>query len=104
ATRTRAPTRSASSPSAPARDRVRIFDGRTEGRIVPARGPTDFGWDPVFEPLEGGGRTYAEMPKAEKNAISHRGRSLALLKSWLTENSAKFEEEALSPAAPAGGK
>ena len=21
-----------------------------QGRIVPARGPTDFGWDPVFEP------------------------------------------------------
>ena len=27
-----------------------MFVGRTEGRIVQARGPTDFGWDPVFLP------------------------------------------------------
>ncbi|KXZ50041.1 hypothetical protein GPECTOR_18g21 [Gonium pectorale] len=27
-----------------------VFVGKTPGRIVPARGPTDFGWDPVFEP------------------------------------------------------
>ena len=32
------------------------------GRIVPARGPTDFGWDPVFEP-DGTGKTFAEMTK-----------------------------------------
>merc|ERR1719444_382491 len=47
--------------------KVHVFDGRTEGKIVPARGPTDFGWDPVFEPDEGGGLTYAEMAKADKN-------------------------------------
>jgi len=34
-----------------------IFEGRTEGKIVPARGPTNFGWDPVFEPEEGNGQT-----------------------------------------------
>lgn len=56
-----------------------IFDGRTAGSIVPPRGPTDFGWDPVFQP-EGRDVTYAEMPKAEKNAISHRGRALGMLK------------------------
>lgn len=27
-----------------------LFEGRTDGTIVPARGPTTFGWDPVFEP------------------------------------------------------
>ena len=27
-----------------------VFEGKTHGRIVPARGPTDFGWDPVFQP------------------------------------------------------
>ena len=27
-----------------------LFEGRTEGRIVPARGPTHFGWDAVFQP------------------------------------------------------
>ncbi|KAI9826870.1 MAG: nucleoside triphosphate pyrophosphohydrolase ham1 [Thelocarpon impressellum] len=57
-----------------------IFQGRTDGRIVPARGPTYFGWDAVFE-YEG--QTYAEMDKIEKNKISHRGKALEKLKSWL---------------------
>ena len=47
------------------------FVGRTSGRIVAARGPTDFGWDPVFQP-DGFEGTYAEMDKAVKNTISHR--------------------------------
>mmetsp|Transcript_21641 Transcript_21641/g.50480 ORF Transcript_21641/g.50480 Transcript_21641/m.50480 type:complete len:195 (-) Transcript_21641:95-679(-) len=81
---------------------VRVFVGRTEGKIVPARGPLDFGWDPVFEPKEGGGRTYAEMPKAEKNAISHRGRSLAELRAWLIANKDTLIEEA-SRASGASG-
>lgn len=34
-----------------------LFEGKTEGVIVPARGPTNFGWDPVFEPEEGEGKT-----------------------------------------------
>ncbi|KAG0648509.1 Inosine triphosphate pyrophosphatase [Hyphodiscus hymeniophilus] len=57
-----------------------IFQGRTDGKIVPARGPTNFGWDPIFE-YEG--KTYAEMDKAEKNKISHRFRALEKLKTWL---------------------
>jgi hypothetical protein len=48
-----------------------VFVGRTEGRIVPARGPPDFGWDPVFQP-DGFEATYAEMDKDVKNTISHR--------------------------------
>lgn len=55
---------------------VTLYSGRTLGRIVPARGPTNFGWDPVFQPDEGGGLTYAEMEASTKNAISHRGRAL----------------------------
>ena len=31
-----------------------------QGRIVPARGPLDFGWDPVFEP-DGFTETYAPL-------------------------------------------
>lgn len=27
-----------------------IFDGRCPGQIVPARGPNNFGWDPIFQP------------------------------------------------------
>lgn len=26
-----------------------LFEGATEGQIVPARGPKGFGWDPIFE-------------------------------------------------------
>lgn len=48
-----------------------MFVGRTHGRIVPARGDNQFGWDPVFEP-EGFEETYAEMDKTIKNTISHR--------------------------------
>ncbi|EHK50506.1 hypothetical protein TRIATDRAFT_296935 [Trichoderma atroviride IMI 206040] len=62
----------------PGRDPI-IFQGRTPGRIVPARGPSNFGWDPVFE-FEG--KTYAEMESAEKNKISHRGRALKKLQAW----------------------
>lgn len=40
-----------------------LFQGRTPGKIVPARGPPDFGWDPIFEFQ---GQTYAEMDKSAK--------------------------------------
>ncbi|KAF2417995.1 Ham1-like protein [Tothia fuscella] len=60
-----------------------LFQGRTDGKIVPSRGPTVFGWDSAFE-YEG--QTYAEMPKLEKNKISHRGKALDKLKAWLKEN------------------
>ena len=62
---------------------IYVFDGRTNGKIVTARGPTDFGWDPVFEPDEGEGKTYAEMTKEFKNSISHRGRSFAKFRAFL---------------------
>ncbi|KAF7513461.1 hypothetical protein GJ744_008755 [Endocarpon pusillum] len=59
-----------------------LFQGKTTGRIVPARGAGTFGWDPIFE-YEG--KTYAEMDKSEKNLISHRYKALEKLKAWLAE-------------------
>ncbi|KAI0019620.1 putative ham1 family protein [Xylariomycetidae sp. FL0641] len=59
---------------------VLLFQGRTPGKIVPARGPANFGWDPIFE-YEG--QTYAEMDKAEKNKISHRFKALEKLRAWI---------------------
>ncbi|XP_018330572.1 inosine triphosphate pyrophosphatase [Agrilus planipennis] len=56
-------------------DQVLLFQGKTEGEIVQPRGPRDFGWDPCFQPL-GYKETFAEMPKSEKNKISHRYRAL----------------------------
>lgn len=37
-----------------------LFEGRTEGRIVSARGTGKFGWDPIFE-AEDTGKTYVPM-------------------------------------------
>ena len=65
-------------------DDVRLFCGRTEGRIVEPRGPPDFGWDPCFEP-SGFTQTYAEMNKELKNSISHRSKALAELKNFLVQ-------------------
>lgn len=60
---------------------VRLFRGRTSGQIVAPRGCRDFGWDPCFQP-DGYEQTYAEMPKAEKNAVSHRFRALLELQEY----------------------
>lgn len=84
-----------------------------QGKIVPPRGPKDFGWDPIFQP-DGFDQTcvtqaepcrlphgwlgltdlgqycvmqntrYAEMPKEIKNSISHRYRSLEKVKAYLS--------------------
>jgi XTP/dITP diphosphohydrolase len=54
--------------------------GTVEGTIAEsARGDGGFGYDPVFVPREGDGRTFAEMTAAEKHAISHRGRAFRTL-------------------------
>ncbi|RJE22140.1 hypothetical protein PHISCL_05537 [Aspergillus sclerotialis] len=62
-----------------------LFQGRTEGAIVRPRGPTNFGWDPIFEYQ---GTTYAEMEKEAKNQISHRYKALVKLQNWLAEGQA----------------
>jgi XTP/dITP diphosphohydrolase len=51
-------------------------DGICTGTISDReRGSRGFGYDPVFVPDDGDGRTFAEMSDAEKNAVSHRGRA-----------------------------
>jgi XTP/dITP diphosphohydrolase len=53
-----------------------VVDGRCTGTITTAdRGDRGFGYDAVFAPDEGDGRTFAEMSADEKHAISHRGRA-----------------------------
>jgi XTP/dITP diphosphohydrolase len=54
--------------------------GEVEGVITTApRGDGGFGYDPVFVPLEGDGRTFAEMTDQEKHAYSHRARAFRTL-------------------------
>jgi XTP/dITP diphosphohydrolase len=57
--------------------RIWTVDGRCEGRIGLAEaGCGGFGYDPLFIP-DGHRLTFAELPAAEKNRISHRGAALA---------------------------
>lgn len=61
------------------------FEGICNGEITLGRSGTGgFGYDPVFKP-EHYGVTFAEMPLAEKNAISHRGKAVAALTRFLQE-------------------
>ncbi len=54
--------------------------GEVEGVITTsARGEEGFGYDPVFVPLEGDGRTFAEMTGEEKHVLSHRARAFQTL-------------------------
>ena len=59
---------------------IQVFRGRIDGVIVPPRGSTGFGYDPIFET---GGRTLAELSLAEKNRISHRALALSGLRGWI---------------------
>jgi len=55
---------------------VELFEGVVSGSIAAARrGSGGFGYDPVFELAEG--RTTAELPEADKDLVSHRGRAVA---------------------------
>jgi XTP/dITP diphosphohydrolase len=62
---------------------VRFFHGRVDGTISPeCRGTGGHGFDPVFVPV-GHTATFAEMPAAQKNALSHRGKALQLFLSQM---------------------
>ncbi|MEI7624353.1 MAG: RdgB/HAM1 family non-canonical purine NTP pyrophosphatase [Actinomycetes bacterium] len=57
-----------------------IATGTVEGHIALApKGSEGFGYDPIFVPDEGSGRSFAQMTSTEKHAISHRGRALRAL-------------------------
>jgi len=61
-----------------------VAEGAVEGRIVRVpRGGEGFGYDPVFAPDAGDGRTFAEMSAAEKHTLSHRGLALRSLAAHL---------------------
>ena len=57
-----------------------VATGAVEGVIATEpRGGRGFGYDPVFVPSEGDGRTFAELLPLEKHAVSHRGRAFRAL-------------------------
>jgi XTP/dITP diphosphohydrolase len=73
---------------------VHEFSGEVQGSIaaVPIGG-SGFGYDPVFVPSEGDGRTFAEMTLAEKNLLSHRARAVAGLVDFFNSESSAPKQE-----------
>ena len=65
-------------------EEMHLFEGEVEGIILTERhGTGGFGYDSIFQPLEGDGSTFAQMSPQEKNRISHRGRAVAKLVEFL---------------------
>ncbi|MEM3513901.1 MAG: XTP/dITP diphosphatase [Candidatus Hadarchaeum sp.] len=63
-----------------------VFVGRVKGKMAEkARGTGGFGFDPIFVPCEGNGRTFAEMTVSEKNLFSHRARAVDKFLNWFIE-------------------
>ncbi len=68
----------------PLDEKTYFFYGCLKGFIdVKRRGSGGFGFDPVFS-LPERGRSLAEIPLAEKNRISHRGKALASFRRFMT--------------------
>ena len=67
-------------------DKEYIFEGEVKGRIAEENtGSAGFGYDPVFIP-ENSDLSFAEMSPEDKNAISHRGRAMTKLASFLNSS------------------
>lgn len=62
-----------------------VFSGAVEGTILESpRGGGGFGYDPVFY-FEAAGKTFAELPREDKDRVSHRGRAFERLAAYLAE-------------------
>ncbi len=61
-----------------------FFEGAMEGKISYVKaGNGGFGYDPVFIADDYPDKTVAELTDDQKNAISHRGKALRSMASWL---------------------
>jgi XTP/dITP diphosphohydrolase len=61
---------------------IQLYEGVVYGQIAhDERGAYGFGYDRIFIPNDGDGRTFAEMLPEEKVAMSHRSRAV---RAWLT--------------------
>jgi XTP/dITP diphosphohydrolase len=78
-----------------------VAEGSVDGVIAESpRGTNGFGYDPVFVPDAGGGRTYAEMTADEKHSLSHRGRAFRALADALS----RAHVERGQPPQPSGSQ
>ena len=63
-----------------------FFEGECQGHVSKTPiGSNGFGYDPIFIPNEGDGRTFAEMNSEEKQIFSHRGKAIDQLRAYLEE-------------------
>lgn len=63
-----------------------IFEGVCKGTVLTEkRGDSGFGYDPIFMP-EGFNSSFAEMNLNEKGSISHRGKAVEKLVTFLNEH------------------
>ena len=63
--------------------KIEVFEGICQGEIIKTRqGEQGFGYDPIFQPI-GYDQTFAEMDLVLKNKISHRGKAIKQLISFL---------------------
>ncbi len=70
--------------------RPRCFAGVVEGLVSSKpRGTHGFGFDPIFIPRRGDGRTFAEMTTDEKNALSHRALAFSRFSKWFLAKRAR---------------
>jgi XTP/dITP diphosphohydrolase len=60
-----------------------FFVGKVKGKIsLRKRGSSGFGYDPIFAPQVGNGKTFAEMTTIQKNMYSHRAEALRKFAEW----------------------
>jgi XTP/dITP diphosphohydrolase len=65
---------------------LRIFSGKVCGSITTKpKGSQGFGFDPIFTPERGNGRTFAEIPTVEKNKYSHRAKAMRKFLKWYVQ-------------------
>ncbi len=64
---------------------LHYFEGICEGSIIKEkRGEGGFGYDPIFVP-HGFLQTFAELPPSVKNEISHRGKAIRKMVSFIEQ-------------------
>jgi XTP/dITP diphosphohydrolase len=65
----------------------KCFVGVVEGSLSQeTKGASGFGFDPIFIPSEGDGRTFAQMTREEKNLYSHRARAFRKFAEWFKDH------------------
>lgn len=66
-------------------EEAQFFVGRCDGNIaLEEKGDNGFGYDSVFIPSEGDGRTFAQMNSVEKSTYSHRAKAIKLFVDAIT--------------------